>query len=385
MTENKPIRIAQIMGKWVGGGVEAVVINYYRYIDRNKIQFDFICDEDSTCIPYEEIEKLGGKVILIPPYQKIFKYHKELKRVLKEGKYKIVHSHINTLSVFSLFAAKCAGVPIRISHSHATTNKKEFKRNIIKLFLRPFNRMCATNYACCSEYAGRWMFGNNNYNNGRVTKINNAIEIDRFIFNNKIRELYRNRLKIKAEQIVIGHVGRMVETKNHLFLLDIFARLCKKEDAVLILIGQGPLEKELKRRAEELNIKERVFFLGQIKNVNDWYQVFDAFVLPSLYEGFGMALLEAQVSNLPCIASKDVPQEAKLIDNLEFLSLDLDKDLWIETIINLIRKSKRKSNQELLLNKGYDISIEVEKLEKYYINLIEGEYHAKNKCNNGYI
>ena len=113
-SKKEPIRIAQIMGKWVGGGVEAVVMNYYRYIDRNKIQFDFICDDDSTCIPKEEIESLGGKVILIPPYQKVFKYHKELKRVLKEGQYKIVHSHINALSVFSLCAAKSAKIPVRI-------------------------------------------------------------------------------------------------------------------------------------------------------------------------------------------------------------------------------------------------------------------------------
>ena len=125
MKNNKPIRIAQVIGKWVGGGVESVVMNYYRNINRDKIQFDFICDEDSTNIPYEEIEKLGGKVILVPPYQKAIKYHRKLKKVFKEEKYKIVHSHINTLSVFSLFAAKCAGVPVRIAHSHSTTNKKE--------------------------------------------------------------------------------------------------------------------------------------------------------------------------------------------------------------------------------------------------------------------
>ena len=131
MKKNQPIRVAQIIGKWVGGGVESVVMNYYRNIDRSKVQFDFICDEDSTNIPYDEIEKLGGKVILIPPYQKIFKYHKELKNILKKGNYKIVHSHINTLSVFSLFASKKAGVPIRIAHSHSTTNKKEKKKNLL--------------------------------------------------------------------------------------------------------------------------------------------------------------------------------------------------------------------------------------------------------------
>ena len=262
-SSNQPIRIAQIIGKWVGGGVEAVVMNYYRNIDRSKIQFDFICDNDSTNIPYDEIESLGGKVILIPPYQKVFKYHKELKRVLKEGKYKIVHSHINTLSVFSLCAAKSANIPVRIAHSHATTNKKEFKRNIIKLILRPFNKLFATHYMCCSEYAGRWMFGNKNYENNKVEKINNAIELNKFAFNGKVRDEYRNKLGIKKHQLVVGHVGRMVETKNHSFLIDVFSKLCKKKDAVLVLLGQGSLEAKLKKQVETLGIQDKVFFMGQ--------------------------------------------------------------------------------------------------------------------------
>ena len=182
---NKTIRIAQVIGKWLGGGVEAVVMNYYRHIDRNKIQFDFICDSDSTNIPYEEIEKLGGKVILVPPYQKVFAYHKELKKIFKENNYKIVHSHINTLSVFPLYAAKCAGVPIRIAHSHSTTNKKEWKKNFIKQILRPFSKIFATHYFACSEYAGRWLFGNKEYDKGKVFLLNNAIDVNRFKYDEK--------------------------------------------------------------------------------------------------------------------------------------------------------------------------------------------------------
>jgi len=149
--EQRCIRVAQVIGKWVGGGVEAVVMNYYRHIDHSKVQFDFICDEDSTDIPYEEIEKLGGKVIIVPPYQKIFKYQRALKKVLEEGNYKIIHSHINTLSVFPLRIAKKIGIPVRIAHSHSTTNKKEWKKNLLKQTLRPFSKVYATNYFCCSE------------------------------------------------------------------------------------------------------------------------------------------------------------------------------------------------------------------------------------------
>ena len=231
----EPIRIAQVIGKWVGGGVEAVVMNYYRHIDKSKIQFDFICDEDSTNIPYEEIEKLGGKVILIPPYQKLFRYHRELKRVLKEGNYKIVHSHINTLSVFSLFAAKCAKVPVRIAHSHSTTNKKEKKKNLMKQVLKPFSKLFATDYMCCSELAGRWLFGDKLYDEGKIYLLNNAIDLQKFEYNEKIREEVRKELNIDEETFVMGHIGRFVEQKNHSFLIDIFYELQKeKQNAVLM-------------------------------------------------------------------------------------------------------------------------------------------------------
>ena len=376
--DNRPIRIAQIVGKWVGGGVEAVIMNYYKHIDRTKIQFDFICDSDSTDIPFEEIEKLGGRVYLIPPYQNIIKYQKELKKLLKENKYKIVHSHINTLSVFSLYAAKKAGVPIRIAHSHATTNQKEFVRNIVKLILRPFSKLYATNYACCSKYAGIWMFGSNNYNKNRVFKINNAIELDKFVYDIQIRNSYRKKLGINDNQIVIGHVGRLVKTKNQSFLIDVFSKICEKKDAILLLLGQGPLEECLKLHAESLGIKDRVIFLGQKNDVNNWYQTFDAFILPSLYEGFGMALLEAQVSNLPCIVSTNVPSESKIIEDFRFLTLKDSCELWANTTLQLIRQNKRKSNKELITNEGYDILKESKKLTNYYLNLIEEGLHANN-------
>ena len=127
MENNAPIRVAQIMGKWLGGGVESVVMNYFRNIDRTKIQFDFLCDSDSTCIPVDEIQSFGGRVIMIPPYQKAFEYRRALIRIFKENNYQIVHSHISTMSIFPLSAAKSAGVPVRIAHSHSTTNKAEFK------------------------------------------------------------------------------------------------------------------------------------------------------------------------------------------------------------------------------------------------------------------
>ena len=280
------IIVAHIMGKWNGGGVESVVMNYYKNIDRNRIQFHFLCDEDSTDIPYEEIEKLGGKVIVIPPYQKLFEYQKELYRIFKENNYKIVHSHINALSVFPLRIAKKAGVPIRIAHSHSTSNKKEWKKNILKMILRPFSKLYANNYFACTEYAGKWLFGKKVVERKELNVINNAIDLKKFEFNKNTREDLRKKLGIKEDVLVIGHVGRFMKQKNHEFLIDVFEKAIKQDDNIyLILVGQGPLEDKIKEMVKEKGIEDKILFLGQRNDVNKLYQAMDIFVLPSLYEG----------------------------------------------------------------------------------------------------
>lgn len=368
MEKNEPIRVAQIIGKWLGGGVESVVMNYYRHIDRTKIQFDFICDEDSTNIPYGEIEKMGGKVILIPPYQKVFKYHKKLKEVLKSGGYKIVHSHINTLSVFSLFAAKCAGVPVRIAHSHSTTNKKEKKKNLLKQVLRPFSKVFATDYMCCSELAGRWLFGNKEYDNGNVYLLNNAIDLDKFKYDEEKRKEKRKELNIEDSTLVIGHVGRFVEQKNHRFLIDIFNEVHKqKENSILLLAGQGPLMEEMKEKVRNLGLEKNVKFLGQRNDINELYQAFDVFCLPSLYEGLGMAAVEAQVSGLLCFVSTEIPEIAKVTEKIVFINLENNIKTWTEIIFNHLKNTNRKNTNFTDVLKKYDIKLEACKLEKKYL------------------
>lgn len=367
------IRIAQIMGKWVGGGVESVVMNYYRHIDRNKIQFDFICDDDSTNIPYKEIEKLGGKVILIPPYQKLFKYHKELKKVLKEGNYKIVHSHINTLSVFSLFAAKSAGVPIRIAHSHSTTNKKEKKKNLLKQVLRPFSKVFATDYMCCSELAGRWQFGNKEYDNGNVYLLNNAIDLDKFKYDEKVRKTKRKELNIDDDTLVIGHIGRFVPVKNHDFLLDIFEKInIKHANSILLLAGQGPLEQKIKNKVKKLNLSKKVKFLGQRNDVSELYQVFDAFLLPSLYEGLPVVGVEAQATGLLCIFSDDMTKETKVLNTTKFISLNNTPEEWADMVLDDLQNYKRQNVMDSITQKNFNIKNEAKKLEKKYEKLLDG-------------
>lgn len=357
----QPVIVAQIMGKWVGGGVESVIMNYYRHIDRSKIQFDFICDEDSTRIPYEEIKKLGGRVFLVPKYQNLPKYLKALEKLFKENRYRIVHANINTLSVFPLYAAKKAGVPVRISHSHSTSNIKEWKRNLIKNVLRPFSKRYATDYFACSELASRYLFGNKTFDRGEVKIVHNAIDIDKFKFDEATRKKLRKEFGIKNGTVVIGHVGRFVQQKNHTFLVDVFKEYHEKNpDSKLLLVGSGPLENKIKKKVEKLDLKESVLFLGQRDDVNKLYSVMDVFCLPSLYEGLGLALIEAQVNGLKSITNINIPREVKMSEKIFFIQSSIKCYL---DILNNYALDRTPS----LENKNYNIEYNTEKLIQAYL------------------
>ena len=208
--KNKPERIAHVVGKDAGGGVEAIVMNYYRNIDRSRIQYDFFIDEDSTCTKMkDEIPSLGGRVFMIPPYQKQFAYQKELHRLFTENHYPLVYSHINTLSIFPLFAAWRAGVPVRVIHNHSTAGKGEFKRNLMKYSLRPFAKIFPTHLCACSRFAGEWMYGKKCMNSGRVTIWQNAIDTSQFAYNETLRNDTRRELNL-TNKFIVGHAGRFM-------------------------------------------------------------------------------------------------------------------------------------------------------------------------------
>ena len=267
-SQKLPVRIAHIVGKAHNGGVEAVVMNYYRNIDRTKIQYDFILDEDSSDQHFiSAIEALGGKAIIIPPYQKPFAYHKALFKLFTEKKYPIVYSHLNTLSVFPLFAAWRAGIPIRIAHSHSTAGKGEFKRNVMKYILRNFSRVFPTKLCACSRFAGEFQFGKKALRDGKVIIWPNAIDIERFAYNETVRHEVRQTLNL-AGKFVVGHAGRFVKTKNHSFLIDIFAEIRRqREDAVLLLAGNGPLMDDVRAKVAGLELSECVVFLGSVNDI----------------------------------------------------------------------------------------------------------------------
>lgn len=366
MTE--PIRVAQVVGKMVGGGVEAVVMNYYRHIDRSKVQFDFLVDSDSTLVPREEIESLGGRIFEIPPYQHAIEYQRELQSLFTQEGWKIVHSHINALSVFPLRAAKKAGIPVRIAHSHSTSGKGEFAKNALKGFLKLFSTRYPTDLAACTEYAGKWLFGSSHF-----TVFNNAIDLSSFSFNRSIRDEQRAGLGAQDDTLVLGNIGRFIPQKNQLFLLDVFkAVYAQNPDSILVICGDGKLRPQAEEKARSLGIASAVRFLGQISNVQDVYQALDLFVLPSLYEGLGMVAIEAQVSGLPCICSERVPNDVALSSRCSFVPLSMGVEGWSNAILaahrDVIDRSDPHSSPGF---ESYDIFKAAPKLEEYYLKLFE--------------
>ena len=356
------VKVAHIIDVMDSGGIEAVVMNYYRHIDRKRVQFDFITSDISKIPQKEEIESLGGKIYLVPRFTQLLKFNKSLKKILKENNYDIVHCHMGTLALFPLRIAKKCGIKTRICHAHSTTNKKEWKRNLLKNILKPFSKIYATDYFACGERAGRWLFGDKFFDKDNVVIMNNAIEIDRFKYSDSIRKSVRKELEIE-HNYVVGHIGRFVTQKNHNFLLEVFADVVKsRPDAVLLLIGEGPLEKEMKEKAFSLGIAEKVKFLGVRKDCDKLYQAMDVFALPSLYEGLPVVGVEAQCSGVKCVFSSETTKEILL--NESSVMLDLNHTDWVEEIL---RESK---SSRVINDFKYDIVSNANDITNYYIDLV---------------
>lgn len=368
MTE--PIRVAQVMGKMLGGGVEAVVMNYYRHIDREKVQFDFIVDGDSTLVPRKEIESLGGRVFLVPPYQQMAQYSRALEGLFRREHWLIAHSHVNALSLFPLRAAKRAGVPVRIAHSHSTSGKGEHAKNLVKHLLRTQANRYPTHRFACSRYAGEWLFGRD----AVFEVLYNAIDLSRFSFNAEARAKARADLGLVDGQLAIGHVGRFMTQKNHAFLIDVFAEVVRRRsDAVLLLVGSGELRHFAECRAAERGVADKVMFLGQRDDVDRLYQAFDAFVLPSLYEGLCLVGVEAQRAGLPCFLSDTITREVDVTGEVAFLSIE-DTHTWAAPLVNLTIQPVARilSAEKLARFAPYDISQAAAKLEAKYLCMVAG-------------
>ena len=364
------IRVAQIIGKASEGGVESMIMNLYRNIDHSKVVFDFFVENTSVVIDEKEINSYGGKVVIVPQYKHLFKFKKCLKENFEKGNYDIVHSNMNALSFISLKAAKKCGIKHRICHSHSTSNKKEFLRHVLKSILKVFSKKYATDLFACSEKAGRWLYGNKVYDEGKVTIINNGIDLEKFKYNSNIRNKIRSELNLSEDTFVIGHIGRFMKQKNHDFLLDVYKQVKEKNNKVcLLLLGSGPLLEQIKTRVESESIRN-VIFIAPTSRPFDYYQAMDCFVLPSLYEGLPVVGVEAQANGLTCLFSSEVTKEVDLLNSTQFISLG-NIDDWVNALLNCSNHMPKRNSTGNLTT--FDIKNVAINLENKYVQIINNE------------
>lgn len=364
----EPIRVLQITDCIMHySGVAAVIMNYYRHIDLERVIFDFMVfgpvDEDLR----REIEGNGSKIYMMPEF--CGKNSVRNKKLIEEffhnhaTEYKIVHGHTPNAAAYYLPIAKKYGVPIRIIHSH---NSRGADSTIKRVRNRTMSRVAiasATDRFACSKVAADYLYGDED-----AFIINNGIDLDEYTFSPDIRTNVRNRFKIYDDTILVGHVGRMVPQKNHGFIVDIADKLRESDiHFKIILIGDGPLKSDIESKIQSKNLNDYFIFTGVVDNTKPFYQAMDAFVLPSLYEGLPVVGVEAQASGLPTLVSTNVTPETLIADNIQALEID-DAGKWAQWIID--NSGNRMDNRSMLVEAGFDISKNAECLEDMYRQLL---------------
>lgn len=364
---DEPIRVLHVVTYMGRGGLETMIMNYYRHIDRSKVQFDFLTHRDEKWDYDDEIESLGGRIYHLPrlnPFSP--KYLKSLDDFFRDHKeYDIVHCHQDCLSGIVLKYAKKNGVPFTIAHSHSSNQNKNFKY-LIKLVAKRNITKYADYLFACGKEAGRWMFNTDDF-----TILNNAIDTESYIYNEEKSLNMRKKLGIE-NKFVVGHVGRFRKEKNHSFIIDIFKKVSEiKKDALLMLVGDGELLEEMKNKVSSLGLDDKVMFLGSRSDVSDLMQAMDVFLFPSLYEGFGMVLVEAQTSGLKCIISDKVPSDSIISNNIKIINLDSDIKNWVDEIINT--ETKKRGVVDNIKTWKYDIKSNAKFLQEFYLGLEESD------------
>ena len=367
--QNIPIRILHVIGIMNRGGAEAMIMNLYRNIDRTKIQFDFVENEGEKAVFDEEIRSLGGRIYRCPRYRAtnhlsytrwwhtFFENHR--------GEYPIVHGHIGSTAAIYLSVAKKYGA-YTIAHSHSAGIGSAAYR----IFSFP-TRYVADHFFACSKDAGIFRYGKNvGSDQARCQVLNNAIDTCKFVFNDENRDQMRNVLHIREEAVVIGHVGRFVDAKNHLFLIDVFEQIHKRnENAVLLLVGDGELRPQIETAIAQKHLNNAVMMAGVQSNVCDYYQAMDVFVFPSVYEGLPVSMVEAQAAGLPCCVSANVPEETAITDLVEFVTLEQGPDHWAERVLCRAKDSRRDMLAEIK-QAGFDVSATSKWLEDFYMKVV---------------
>lgn len=351
-------RIVHIVGSMAPGGIENFIMNVYRNIDREKLQFDFIVNAKKEISYDEEIQSMGGRMFYVTRKKESpIKNFLEVRKIIKEEKFDAVCRHSdNAFTVTDLLAAKLAGAKKIVMHSHSTQTKNTGLHKFFRLWF-PY---VTTHRFACSKTAGKWMYGKADFQ-----VVFNAIDTDKFNYSEEIRRNMRKEWDVENTH-VYGHVGSFVYAKNHGFLIDIFHLIAKQDEkAVLFLVGDGELRKETEEKIKELGLEDKVILTGRRMNVPDFLQMFDVLLFPSVYEGLPVSLVEAQTSGLCCLVSNRITDEVILTDCAQSFPIELGAEAWAKKameMMEVVQEEKRKSRQQVIKEVGYDIH----SLTKFY-------------------
>lgn len=358
-----PIRVLQVVPNMHRAGLETLIMNIYRNIDRSVVQFDFLVHYTERFDYDDEIEELGGRIyrLSVRNDSNLPKYLRDLKRFFKEHpEYTIVHGHMESFGFLYSRAAKKAGVKTIIAHSHNALIEPTLKGRIKNLMNKPWKRYANVLFAC-SKKAGDFMFRGAPY-----TVINNGIRCEDFMWDPEKREVCRRELGVE-NKIVLGHIGRFDPQKNHAFLIELFAAYAAKHpDAVLLLVGEGALQQSIRLKVEQCGLSDRVCFLGVRADTDRLYQAMDLFLLPSLFEGLPVVGVEAQTAGLPMLTADTVTRELCVTDFVEMLSLNAPLDVWVDKIDNMLEMKKRRNTLEEMNEAGFNIRKTADYLQDFY-------------------
>ncbi|MBR6259768.1 MAG: glycosyltransferase family 1 protein [Oscillospiraceae bacterium] len=365
------LRVLHSVSNMARAGIETMLMNYYREIDRSQLQFDFLANKPEPGEYDEEIRSMGGRVFVSPGLNPLHypRYKRFVADILHgDPEIGIVHAHNEAMGYYALQSAKDAGIRVRIAHAHNTQIIRDYKYPL-KLFCKRLLPGAATDYWSCGRDAGIYYYGEKRWNESGFI-LHNAIDVSRFAFRREDREETR-RLHGLENCFVVGHVGRFNVQKNHTRLLDIFAEITKTvPDARLALIGTGELEQSVKDEARSLGLFDKVLFLGQMADVSGWYKAMDCFVLPSLFEGLPVVGIEAQATGLPCVFSDRVTDEVMLSPAARRVSLSADDREWAREILASRQpECDREKGTEIVRRAGYDIHSEARKLQEIYLEM----------------
>lgn len=361
------------------GGIEEYLINQYRYSLCHGIQYDFIYLQSGPMAFEDEIKKQSN-IFYLPERRKYpFRYYINLIRLfrhLSKENYQGIVMNMGGLSHASpLLLAKWYGIPVRIAHSHTggTETPLGWGRRFMYYFNRKITLYSATELWACSKRAGQYLFHVDN-----VKVIRNGIDVDHYVYDSGLRDSKRKELGLSGK-FVIGHVGRFSPVKNHFFLLTLFRSFhIQHPESVLLFVGDdsnldayGGYVRKVKEYIHEHGLESSVIFTGYISDVSSYYQVFDIFLFPSISEGLGLVSIEAQTSNLPCIVSSCVPEEVIITQNIRRISLD-DQEEWLDAMnCFFAERVERKSNKDLLFEKGCDASVTMQMIAKYWKEMVK--------------